>query len=79
LGFEPVVKLENRLHPLTTLRLPEGTDEATLRSKLLNRHQVEVGGGLGPFAGTVWRCGLMGVNATIRNADTLVSCIADVM
>jgi alanine-glyoxylate transaminase/serine-glyoxylate transaminase/serine-pyruvate transaminase len=79
LGFEPVVEAENRLHPLTTLRLPEGADEAALRSALLNKHQVEVGGGLGPFAGTVWRCGLMGVNATIRNADTLASCIADVM
>jgi alanine-glyoxylate transaminase/serine-glyoxylate transaminase/serine-pyruvate transaminase len=50
-----------------------------LRSQLLNLHQVEVGGGLGPFAGSVWRCGLMGVNATIRNADTLASCIADVL
>lgn len=79
LGFEPVVKPENRLYPLTTLRLPEGADEAALRAKLLHWHQVEVGGGLGPFAGTVWRCGLMGVNATIRNADTLASSIADVL
>jgi len=79
LGFEPVVESEKRLHPLTTLRLPQGVDEAALRSALLNKHQVEVGGGLGPFAGSVWRCGLMGVNATIRNADTLASCIPDVM
>lgn len=79
LGFEPVVKKEDRLHPLTTLRLPEGADEAALRTELLNKHLVEVGGGLGPFAGTVWRCGLMGVNATLRSADTLASCIADVL
>lgn len=78
-GFRPVVEPEHRLHPLTTLHLPENIDEAALRKRLLEEHRIEVGGGLGPFAGKVWRIGLMGYNATKTNVDTLAACLWDVM
>jgi alanine-glyoxylate transaminase/serine-glyoxylate transaminase/serine-pyruvate transaminase len=79
LGFKPVVAPELRLHPLTTVYLPEGSDEAALRKRLLEEHRIEVGGGLGPFAGKVWRIGLMGYNATKTNVETLAACLTDLM
>lgn len=79
MSFSPVVKAEDRLHPLTTLYLPEGMDEADLRRQLLQIHNIEVGGGLGPLAGKIWRIGLMGYNATRTNVEILAACLADLM
>ena len=66
LGFEPLVAEEHRLPSLTTLRLPEAIlreGEAGVRRRLLDEHGIEVGGGLGKLAGSIWRIGLMGENA----------------
>jgi alanine-glyoxylate transaminase / serine-glyoxylate transaminase / serine-pyruvate transaminase len=51
------------LWPLNAILLPEGLDELALRSHLLNRHGIEVGGGLGPLKGKLLRVGLMGYGA----------------
>ena len=78
LGFEPLVDETFRLPPLTTLRLPEtvtGPGEAALRGRLLEKHGIEVGGGLGPLAGSIWRVGLMGENARPESVDTLVAAL----
>ncbi len=75
LGFEPLVRSEYRLPPLTTLRIPENLGaegEAALRRRLLTQHGIEVGGGLGELAGQVWRVGLMGENARLECVDRLV-------
>jgi len=74
-GFSPVVPEGERLNPLTTLHLPEGFDEAGIRSKLLNEHQIEVGAGLGPLAGKIWRIGLMAGNANRGSVDRLVEAL----
>jgi alanine-glyoxylate transaminase/serine-glyoxylate transaminase/serine-pyruvate transaminase len=79
MGFKPVVKAEDRLHPLTTLYLPEGLDEADLRRQLLQKHNIEVGGGLGPLAGKIWRIGLMGYNANRTNVEILAACLQDLL
>ncbi len=80
LGFAPLVAEEHRLPPLTSMRLPDSVrdwngdaGEAGLRRRLLDAHGIEVGGGLGPLAGKVWRVGLMGENATKENVERLVS------
>jgi alanine-glyoxylate transaminase/serine-glyoxylate transaminase/serine-pyruvate transaminase len=70
-GLEPLVDEPHRLHPLTTFRLPEGFDEAGLRAKLLSEYRIEVGSGLGPLAGKIWRIGLMGGNASPQTIATL--------
>jgi alanine-glyoxylate transaminase / serine-glyoxylate transaminase / serine-pyruvate transaminase len=78
LGFAPLVAPEVRLPALTTLRLPDAVvarGEAKLRRTLLDEHGIEVGGGLGKLAGSVWRVGLMGENASVENVLRLTSAL----
>jgi len=82
LGFEPLVAPEIRLPPLTTLRLPEpviAAGESQVRRRLLEEHGIEVGGGLGKLAGSVWRVGLMGENARRENVDRLAEAVRAVI
>jgi alanine-glyoxylate transaminase/serine-glyoxylate transaminase/serine-pyruvate transaminase len=75
LGFEPVVEARHRLPMITALRLPEAVrrdGEAQLRRALLDRYGIEVGSGIGPLEGEVWRIGLMGENARIINVEALL-------
>ncbi|MCP4006873.1 MAG: alanine--glyoxylate aminotransferase family protein [bacterium] len=62
LGFRFLVDPHCRLPMLNTV-IPPVDDEAALRRKLLQDHGIEIGGGLGKLAGSVWRIGLMGENA----------------
>jgi alanine-glyoxylate transaminase / serine-glyoxylate transaminase / serine-pyruvate transaminase len=68
-----------RLPQLTSFAWPDGTDEGALRRALLERHGIEVGGGLGAFAGTAWRVGLMGEGATHANVDRLLDAIDELL
>ena len=79
LGFEPVADAPYRLPQLSALRLPGGHDEAALRASLLHDHGIEVGAGLGEFAGKVWRVGLMGAAARKDHALRLIQATAAVM
>jgi alanine-glyoxylate transaminase/serine-glyoxylate transaminase/serine-pyruvate transaminase len=78
LGFAPLVDGPHRLWPLTTFRLPPGVEDSA-RAEVLKRHGIELGGGLGPFKGKVWRIGLMGANARPEVVDRLVEALRDVM
>ena len=53
-----------RLWTLNAVRVPDGVDEASVRRMLLQQFNVEVGAGLGPLAGKIWRVGLMGASST---------------
>src|SRR5688572_11086939 len=53
-----------RLWTLNTIRVPSGVDEAAVRKTLLTTFNLEVGAGLGPLAGKIWRVGLMGASST---------------
>ena len=80
-GFTPLVDVAVRLPTLTTLRLPEriiAAGEAKVRRRLLDEHNIEVGGGLGKLAGTVWRVGLMGENAREENVARLAGAVREV-
>ncbi len=75
LGFEPLVDEAVRLPSLTTLRLPASVleqGEANLRRRMLDRYGIELGGGLGKLAGSIWRIGLMGENARLTNVEALL-------
>ena len=69
----------DRLWNLNAVRVPDGVNEAAVRSALLSRHQIEIGAGLGPLAGRIWRVGLMGSGAIDANVDRLLGAFDDVM
>jgi len=56
-----------RLPSLTSVRVPDGVDEARVRGKLLTEFNIEIGGGLGALKGKIWRMGLMGYSSRREN------------
>jgi len=67
LGLEFVVAPEWRLPQLNTVRIPDGFDDGEIRRTLLLEYDLEIGAGLGPLAGSVWRIGLMGNTCNEHN------------
>ena len=66
---------DHSLHTLNCVAVPEGIDEAAIRKRLLEEFDIEIGGGLGVFAGKAWRIGLMGESASSRNILTLLGAL----
>jgi alanine-glyoxylate transaminase/serine-glyoxylate transaminase/serine-pyruvate transaminase len=60
LGIEYAAQPGHELPMLNAVKIPEGIDDAAVRSALLSRFGIEIGAGLGAFKGKVWRIGLMG-------------------
>jgi len=80
MGLKPLVDDPSlRLPSLTTVRIPEGADDATVRARLLNEYGIEIGGGLGALAGKVWRIGLMGYASQRTNVMLLLSALGDLL
>ena len=80
LGFELFAAEGHRLPELTTAWVPERIgDEAVARRTLLERYGIEIGGGLGEFAGKVWRIGCMGHTARHRNVTLLLAALAEII
>ncbi|RMH74252.1 MAG: aminotransferase class V-fold PLP-dependent enzyme [Actinomyces sp.] len=83
-GFELFAAEGHRLPELTTVvvpteRLPAGVDEAGVRRRLLDDYGIEIGGGLGAYAGKVWRIGLMGHTARLRNVTLLLGALDELL
>jgi alanine-glyoxylate transaminase/serine-glyoxylate transaminase/serine-pyruvate transaminase len=64
-----------RLSTLTTVRIPEGIDDARIRQRLLSDYSLEIGGGLGALKGKVWRIGLMGYSSSAQNVFLVLSAL----
>jgi alanine-glyoxylate transaminase/serine-glyoxylate transaminase/serine-pyruvate transaminase len=84
LGLELFAADGHRLPELTSVwiptdRLPAGSDEVACRRMLLDRYGIEIGGGLGPVAGQVWRIGLMGHTARERNVALLLAVLEEML
>ena len=79
MGLEPIVPDGERIPHLLTIKVPEGIDEANVRSELLAKHNLEIGGGLGDLAGKVWRIGLMGYNSNEKMVDFCVNSLKAVL
>ncbi|QBI18787.1 alanine--glyoxylate aminotransferase family protein [Egibacter rhizosphaerae] len=75
LGLPLLAQEGHRLPQLTTVGLPDGVDEAAWRARLLKEYGIEVGGGLGDFAGRAWRIGLMGHSCDERNVRLLLAAL----
>lgn len=79
LGLSFVVKPMARLPQLNMVSIPQGVDDASIRSRLLNEFNLEIGAGLGVLAGKVWRIGLMGYGATQKNVDYCLAAMSAVL
>ena len=79
LGIRFVVDADSRLPQLNSVYIPDGVDDAAVRQQLLEKHNLEIGAGLGDFAGKVWRIGLMGYSARMENIRLLLSALAEAM
>lgn len=79
LGLSLRVPPGERLPPLTTVAIPDGVDDGTLRRALLDRYGIEIGGGLGPMKGNTWRFGLMGEGSTRRNVTLCLSALTTLL
>jgi alanine-glyoxylate transaminase/serine-glyoxylate transaminase/serine-pyruvate transaminase len=67
MGLSFFVNEEDRLPQLNAVTIPEGVDEAAVRKTLLSDYSLEIGAGLGPMAGKIWRIGLMGYASNEKN------------
>ena len=80
LGLEMMVDDASiRLPQLSVVDVPQGIDEAAVRSRLLQEEGIEIGAGLGPLAGKVWRIGLMGHSCRSENVERLLDALGRVL
>ena len=75
IGLELLVDEACRLPMLNAVKVPVGVDEAGVRKSLRQEHQIEIGPGLGPLAGKIWRIGLMGHTARPENVERVLSAL----
>ena len=75
LGLELLPPADERLWSLNAVRVPAGIDEAGVRKRLLDDFNIEIGAGLGPLAGKIWRVGLMGSGSTGENITRLTTAL----
>ena len=73
MGLKLVAQKGYRAPMLTTVAIPDGISDVNIRKALLNEYGIEIGGGLGDFAGKAWRIGLMGESSTQSNILLLLS------
>jgi alanine-glyoxylate transaminase/serine-glyoxylate transaminase/serine-pyruvate transaminase len=77
LGLPPLPSIGHRLPMLTCVTVPSHIPEAGIRTNLLSTYGIEIGGGLGPLKGKVWRIGLMGESSTEAHVLTLLNALEE--
>jgi alanine-glyoxylate transaminase / serine-glyoxylate transaminase / serine-pyruvate transaminase len=75
LGCTPFAQANARLTTLHCVTLPPAVDDAWTRATLLHEYGIEIGAGLGPLQGKVWRIGLMGESSTRANVCALLGAL----
>jgi len=78
IGLDPLPHEGQRLPMLSCVTVPNHIDEAAVRAQLLDRFSIEIGGGLGPLKGKVWRIGLMGESATEDHVLTFLNALEEI-
>lgn len=81
LGLEFLVEEPCRLPQMNAVLIPEAVRprEAEIRSRLLNTYNLEIGAGLGPLAGKIWRIGLMGESSNANNVEACLYALGEVL
>ena len=75
IALQPAAEAGYRAPMLTTLHIPDGIDDATIRQQLITDYGIEIGAGLGIFGGKAWRIGLMGESANERNVMLVLNAL----
>ena len=75
LGISYLVEKSSRLPQLNSVFIPEGANDAEIRTTLLNDYNMEIGAGLGNLAGKIWRIGLMGYTSRKENIELCLSAL----
>ncbi len=79
MGMKMLVPAEERLASLNTVLIPEGADDVATRKALLKQYGLEIGAGLGPLAGKMWRVGLQGHSSSERNVLLFLTALESVL
>jgi len=79
LGLDFIVPADERLPQLNAVYIPEGIDDTKVRQFLLNEYNLEIGAGLGAFAGKAWRIGLMGYAARNENVTLCLAALKEAL
>ncbi|HVO94047.1 MAG TPA: alanine--glyoxylate aminotransferase family protein [Terriglobales bacterium] len=75
LELEPAVAERIRAPMINAVKIPDGVDDAKVRQRLYDDFNIEIGAGLGPLKGKIWRVGLMGHGARGENVDLLAKAL----
>lgn len=78
MGLELASQPGHQLWQLNAVRVPEGADEAGVRKKLLTDFGIEIGAGLGPLKGKIWRIGLMGETSSRANVKKVLGALVKI-
>ncbi|MEO6708270.1 MAG: alanine--glyoxylate aminotransferase family protein, partial [Planctomycetota bacterium] len=76
MGLELFVPDEDALSQVTAIRIPTGVDDLRVRKRLLGEYGIEISGGLGAQKGRLWRVGMMGSGASLRNVVLVLDALA---
>ncbi len=79
MDLTPFVPPDHRLPSLITVRVPDGVDEGHVRTRLRTDYGIEIGAGLGPLKGQVWRVGLMGYTSRRENVTLLLGALREII
>ena len=79
MGLELLVEPAYRLPSLTSVKMPQGVDEALVRRRLMDEYSIEVGSGLGDLKGKIIRIGLMGSGSNRRNIVLFLSALGEIL
>jgi len=79
MGLRMLAAEEHRLWTLNAVRIPEGVDDARVRTRLLNEYNIEIGSGFGALKGKIWRVGLMGSGSTENNIVLLLELLRKIL
>jgi alanine-glyoxylate transaminase/serine-glyoxylate transaminase/serine-pyruvate transaminase len=79
IGIRYAAQEGHQLPMLNAVLVPEGVDDAAVRGALLNRFGIEIGAGLGPFKGKVWRIGLMGYGSRTANVMLVLAALEQLL
>ena len=79
IGIKMFVEPSCRLPMLNAVCIPDNINEAEIRSILLQVYKIEIGAGLGPLAGKIWRIGLMGHTARLSSINRLIEALKNII